>query len=256
MWTSSTRRGQLTLERRIIPASDGLIGLAQTFIGSDTRTLVTHEAFVLARVEVVEGKLSFPLSSGTVCAPDCFLLKIPPRSALPMAFDKACVRSEGVTGFSPLISNGIALLQCDKHTAPLDLIWARRAACASILAELNPDSEVSPVIVRARRILHELIAHPAPLRTAAKRVGIRPETLSRGFVRAYKLTPKQYCHRARLFEAVLRLMSGATILEAALAAGFQDLKRFYAQFRRLLGTTPGCYAQVKKRQDSNLNNRL
>ena len=32
--------------------------------------------------------------------------------------------------------------------------------------------------------------------------------------------------------------------------------RFYVQFKRLMGTTPGTYVQVKKRQDNELNNQL
>jgi AraC-like DNA-binding protein len=247
-------RGQMALERRIIPARDGLVALAQTFSGSDTRTLVTHETFVLARVELLEGSLSFPLNSRCIQAPDRFLLAVPPRSVLPMTFDRARVRSEGITGFSPLITNGPALLACKDSDSFLDLKAAQRAICAPILELLDPDADVSPVIARARGLLHELIAHPAPVRTAARQVGIRQETLSRGFHRAYKISPKQYCHRARLFEAVLRLISGASIIDAALACGFWDLKRFYAQFKRLLGTTPGIYAQVKKRQDHTPNN--
>jgi len=51
-------------------------------------------------------------------------------------------------------------------------------------------------------------------------------------------------------------MLGATILEAAFDAGFRDVKRFYVQFKRLLGATPGSYAQVKKRQDNELKKQL
>ncbi|MEW6738160.1 MAG: AraC family transcriptional regulator [Acidobacteriota bacterium] len=249
-------RGQIVLDRRIIPACDGLLALAQTFRGSDTRTVVTHGAFVLARIEVLEGSLSFPLNLGDVPAPKRFLLILPPQCVLPMAFHNAYINSEGVAGFSPLITNGPALLAYHNDGSLFNLKAVERAVNAPVLQQLDPDIGVAPAIVRARRLLHELIAHPAPVSGAAKRIGICSETLSRGFYRAYRLLPKQYCHRARLFEAVLRLLSGATILEAALAAGFWDLKRFYTQFKRLLGTTPGVYTQVKKRQDIALDNRL
>jgi AraC-like DNA-binding protein len=73
--------------------------------------------------------------------------------------------------------------------------------------------------------------------------------LTRAFTLAYGVPPKQYCNRARLFEAVIRLLSGVPIIEVALASGFNDLKRFYAQFRQLVRATPGVYAHVKKRQD-------
>jgi AraC-like DNA-binding protein len=48
---------------------------------------------------------------------------------------------------------------------------------------------------------------------------------------------------------VLRLLSGAQVVEAGLDAGFSDVGRFYAAFRRLVGATPGRYARVKNRQD-------
>jgi len=256
MWTSITRRGQMTLERRLLPVSDGLIALDQTFTGSDTRTVVTHSAFVLAIVEVLEGRLSFPLTSGSVEAPNRFVLAIPPRSVLPMSFEDALVRSQGVAGFLPLVIEGPALLDPEIEVVLRDIQTIQRAARGRLLKPLNADAEVAPCIVRARTILHELIAHPAPLRSAARQVGVSAENLSRSFSRAYGIGPKQYCNRARLFEAALRLMSGATILQAALDAGFPDLKRFYVQFKRLLGTTPGAYVQVKKRQDSRLKDRL
>jgi AraC-like DNA-binding protein len=256
MWTSITRRGHVTLERRMLPEHEGLLALDQTFMGSDTRAVVTHGASILACVEVIEGRLSFPLTSGSIEAPSRFVLVIPPRSVLPMQFEKALVRSQGIAGFSLPVMKGASLLEWHGEDLLVDRSSAERAACGRLLQELRPDEGVAASTVRARMLLHKLIAHPAPLRSAAKQVGLSTEALSRSFSRAYTVPPKQYCHRARLFEAALRLMLGATVLEAAFDAGFQDLKRFYVQFKRLLGTTPGTYVQVKKRQDNERKNRL
>jgi AraC-like DNA-binding protein len=101
----------------------------------------------------------------------------------------------------------------------------------------------------ARERLHDLIAHPAPVRATAASLGIHADALTRAFGQVYGVSPKEYCHRARLFEAALLLLTGAAILDVAFDAGFNDLSRFYAQFRRHLGTTPGVYARVGKRQD-------
>jgi hypothetical protein len=38
-------------------------------------------------------------------------------------------------------------------------------------------------------------------------------------------------------------------VDAALRAGFNDLTRCYAQLRRVLGGTPGEYAEIRNRQD-------
>lgn len=211
---------------------------------------VTHGAFLVARVEVRAGKMSFPLASGEVCAADRFILFLPPRSVLPMRFENAEVVSEGVAGFRSVPLRDAAALKDEGKVDWKDKDAVNRMFQHPILHSLSADQAVTPQWVQARRLFHDTLAHPAPVRRVARRLGISVETLSRGFSRAFGISAKQYCHRARLFEAVLRLAAGATIIESAFTAGFGDLKRFYEQFRRILGTTPGEYACVKKRQDS------
>jgi AraC-like DNA-binding protein len=53
-------------------------------------------------------------------------------------------------------------------------------------------------------------------------------------------------HRARLFDAALRLLHGASVVHSALHSGFGDLTRFYRQFRRLLGATPAAYRRASR----------
>jgi len=181
-----------------------------------------------------------------------------------MTFEAAHVLSEGVACFSDslaeaslndpslirgLLTEHAALLSQHQDEMPKNRVAMARMLTYGTWERLDADAGVAQPIVRARRLLHQLIAHPAPVRTAANSVGICTETISRGFSRAYKLSPKQYCHRARLHEAVLRLIAGSTIIDAAFDAGFCDLKRFYKQFKRLLGVTPGTYTHIKKRQD-------
>jgi AraC-like DNA-binding protein len=244
----STLRGGVHLGREVLVARDGLVALRRSFAGNGTRTIVTHGASLLARVEVGSGAVSFPLASGVVRAPRTFLLALPPRSVLPIAFDRAHVTSEGVAGFAPYLASGPAMLEASGGPMPLDLAGVREAARGSVIAELDADRGVPRPVALARQMLHELLTSPAPIRIASRGTRIAPETLSRLFRRAYALGPKEYCHRARLFEAALYLLSGRRIVEAAFAAGWGDLSRFYAQFRRLVGATPGAYA-IKKRQD-------
>jgi AraC-like DNA-binding protein len=233
----------------MVPAGRGMAGFEQTFTGSDTRVVVTHGAFMVSRVEVCSGRLFFPLASGDVEAKGRFILRLPPRCAMPMRFEDARVESMGVAGFGSAPFSTAAILE-DAEANWLDRTDVLRLANASMRDLLDPDQGVDADLVRARSLLHEAMIHPAPVRLVARRLSLRADVLSRSFVRAYHLPPKQYCQRARLFEAVLRLATGAGIIESALLAGFGDLKRFYAQFRRLLGTTPGIYSKVKKRQDT------
>ena len=236
-------RGGVSIERLLLPSRDGRVWLDQRFRGEGTLTIVTHRAFVLTEISVCEGALWFPLASGEIEAPARFVLAVPPRSALPLRFECARLESRGVADLgaarfdAPLLVPGGSLADVpDPWLAP-DAI------------RLDPDRAVPVRVRRARQALHDLLMHPAPVGSAARRVGLAAETLVRGFARAYGVSPKQYCQRARVFEAVLRLLSGAQVVEAGLDAGFSDVGRFYAAFRRVVGATPGRYAQVKNRQD-------
>lgn len=237
-------RGDLLLERSIWRTSDGTIALRQRFSGDATRVVVTHRASILALVEVVEGSMSFLLASGEVHAPPRFVLAIPPRSVLPMRFTRAVVQSDGFGSLTPLASAAeLRGLRSDAAFSPGALLSGER------IASLDADAEVPAPLVRTRERLHTCLDQKAPVRIAAAEVGMAPETVSRGFARAYGLAPKQYCTRARLFDAALYLFTGVPIVSTALEAGFNDLSRFYAQFRRVIGSTPGAYARIRNRQD-------
>jgi AraC-like DNA-binding protein len=235
-------RGGVSIDRRLLPSRDGRVWLEQRFRGDGARTIVTHRASVLAEVAVCEGALSFPLASGEIEAPRRLLLAVPPRSALPLRFEGAWVESRGVAELgaarfdAPLLVAGCSLDEEAPWLAPDAIL-------------LDADRAVPVRVRRARQALHDLLMHPAPVGGAARRVGLAGATLVRGFARAYGVSPVQYCQRARVFEAVLRLLSGTRVVEAGLDAGFSDVGRFYAAFRRIVGATPGGYARVKNRQD-------
>jgi len=95
--------------------------------------------------------------------------------------------------------------------------------------------------VRARRGRHR--GHRRDARARRPR-----DARARGRPRGRLAHPRRRRQRARLFDAAILLFEGTSVLDAALRAGFNDLTRFYVQFRRVLGTTPGQYAQRRNRQ--------
>lgn len=248
-WTlPTTRRGALLVERRLLPTAPGATALRQRFVGTDQRVVVTNVAGIVALVEVVEGALFFAAGTDERRAPNKFVLAIPPRSCVRLRFETAVVTSDGLgwvdrdarlAAQPPRV--GVAATK-----TPLE----REALLASdTLFEMPCDRDVDRRIASARRGLHQHLGSLAPVRRVAAELSLSPDVLTRGFARAYGLTPKRYCNRARLFDAVMHLLMGADIARTAFDTGFGDLSRFYAQFRGLLGTTPGRYASVGKRQD-------
>lgn len=234
----ATRRGGIVLERSV-RFERGVAMLRQRFVGDDTRVIVTHEGSLRATVEVRAGKVAFGVD-GRIVAPSRFVLAVPPRSVLAIRFLRADVISDGAGAPRALDDHRVPVIEPFTHD-----VLARTAAVIAI----DPDADVSATIARARETLHANLGDRAPVRRAASLAAMAPETLTRVFARAYGIAPKQYCHRARLFDAALRLLAGASVVDAALTAGFNDLSRFYAQFRELLGATPGLYARIRKRQD-------
>jgi len=247
----SSERAGVRLERRRVAGRDGLVGLEQTFRGEGTRVAVTHHASVVAQVTVQRGALAIGGPGRELAAPAAFVLVIPPRSVVRMSFRDAVVTSVGVAGKVPLV--GPPSL---RSFVPFTLDGPATAAAAggAVLLEVDPDAGAPPFVVAARAALHRHLGHPAPVRRAARAVEVAAETLARAFHRTYGVGAKEYCHRARLFDAVIALLGGAAIAQSAFDAGFNDLKRFYTQFRRTVGATPGAYA-IKKRQDRRLPSR-
>lgn len=235
---SPSRRGALLIERTAFPVAKGQVGLRQRFSGAGSRVIVAHDAALVAQVRVREGSVWF----GNTMAPSRFVLSVPPRSVVQIRFECAVVDSEGL-GRMGAFRPGAPELR-ESVSDSLDDVFRGPS-----LLSLDPDARVAAPLVRARATLHESLGQPAPVRAAAEATAMSADMLARSFERAYGINPKQYCTRARLFDAAISLFTGAPIMTAAFASGFNDLSRFYAQFRRVLRSTPGAYAQVGKRQD-------
>jgi AraC-like DNA-binding protein len=73
----------------------------------------------------------------------------------------------------------------------------------------------------------------------ADELGVSHPHLSRQFKRDYGLTPLDYRHRLRVSEAMGHLSQGEKILDIGYDVGFNDTKRFYADFRKVTGSSPG-----------------
>lgn len=73
--------------------------------------------------------------------------------------------------------------------------------------------------------------------------GYSPGHLIRAFRQHYAITPHAYLVNRRIQFAQKVLKDGASIVEAALAAGFADQAHFQRVFKRLLAATPGQYRQ-------------
>lgn len=108
-------------------------------------------------------------------------------------------------------------------------------------------SSPSLVSIKAKRLIdNNYLVFPAISRIA-RRLGVSPEHLSRQFKRDFGLTPSAYLHHLRVAEATHRLGPGEEIIDISQDVGYNDLGRFYKQFRKRTNTSPALCRQILRR---------
>jgi AraC-like DNA-binding protein len=97
----------------------------------------------------------------------------------------------------------------------------------------------SPLSRRARQRICETYREDVPISEIARSLGVSHAHLTRQFKRDFGFTPIDYRHRLRVSDAMGRLFKGDDILEVGHDVGFNDTSRFYQDFRKVTGTSPG-----------------
>lgn len=107
--------------------------------------------------------------------------------------------------------------------------------CQSI--EINPNP--SPLSLRAKTLIDEnYLIYPSIARIAA-RLNVSHEHLTRQFKHDFGLTPSAYLHQIRISDATFKLAKGEEIINVSHEVGYNDLSRFYKQFRKNTQASPG-----------------
>ncbi|HYN26081.1 MAG TPA: AraC family transcriptional regulator, partial [Pyrinomonadaceae bacterium] len=110
--------------------------------------------------------------------------------------------------------------------------------------ELNP--KPSLLSVKAKRLIDENYLSYPFISRIAQRLGVTHEHLSRQFKRDFEISPSVYLHQLRLADAPLKLAKGEEIINVSQDIGYNDLSRFYKQFRKTTKTSPGVCQTLMK----------
>jgi len=119
--------------------------------------------------------------------------------------------------------------------------WAARAASV-IAAERRADAPKPAIHPRVRALLRVLRDLPADADTSlealARHVGLSPGRLMHAFTESIGTPLRPYLTWLRLQRAAAAIVGGASLTDAAVAAGFSDAAHMTRTFRRMLGMTP------------------
>jgi AraC-like DNA-binding protein len=220
--------------------------------GAGAMTFVMCDRWLFELFELEAGEYYF--MRGTECVhPQTrrFGTFYPPFSILRVCFRDVRGRWTGMASSARLPERFMAaptLFETASTEAPqsieqveeiLDASYNRRSI------DLNP--KPSLLSLKAKRLLDEnYLIHPSIARIAA-RLKVTHAHLTRQFKRDFGLSPSAYCHQVRIAEAMFRLAKGEEIIDISQDVGYNDLSRFYKQFRKAKTQTPG-YCQARKQQ--------
>jgi AraC-like DNA-binding protein len=219
--------------------------------GAISAIVITCTAWLLELYELQAGDLYF-LSAEERIYPQAksFGVLYPPFTISQPCFDNAKARFSGIAATSglppefakePLIFE-TAFIRPPSDTAQVTDILKSGTNYRSV--EFNPKS--SMLSIKAKRLIDaNHLIHPSIARIAA-RLGVTPEHLSRQFKHDFKMTPSAYLRQLRVADAPLKLARGEEIVDVAFDVGYNDLSRFYKQFRKTTRTSPGICKELMR----------
>jgi AraC family transcriptional regulator len=110
----------------------------------------------------------------------------------------------------------------------------------------RPEPPLDPRVARARDLLRAAPARRVALAHLAAAVSLSPSRLAHLLRPALGLPVRRYLLWLRLRDALGEIARGATVTEAAHAAGFADAPHLDRTFRRMLGFTPSAARRVSQ----------
>lgn len=116
-----------------------------------------------------------------------------------------------------------------------------------LLSELPlhlPEPKESQLLEICQQIRNALSSH-WELEDVASKLGISGRTLSRRFQRETGLRFSDWVRRAKLLAGLQALAAGTSVLDVALALGYDSPSAFSAMFKRALGVSPSDYFSLE-----------
>jgi AraC-like DNA-binding protein len=221
--------------------------------GCVNATVITCAAWLCELYRLTRGEVSFVSGEKQLCpSTRSFGVLYPPFTLTKLCFKSAHGKLVGIASTHSLPSAFIGrpiLFETDFAEIPSGVEQVFEViAAATNPQDVSAYPTASLLSVKAKRLIDEHYLDYPSIGRIAKRLGVTPEHLSRQFKNDFELSPSAYLHQLRLADAPLRLARGEDIIKVSENVGYNDLSRFYKQFRKATSTSPGaCRSVVKPR---------
>jgi len=105
--------------------------------------------------------------------------------------------------------------------------------------------KASLLSLKAKKLIDENYRVFPSIARIAARLKVSHAHLTRQFKRDFGISPGAYLHQIRIADATFRLTRGEAIIDVSGDVGYNDLSRFYKQFRKSTAASPG-FCRSKK----------
>ncbi|MBL7543852.1 MAG: helix-turn-helix transcriptional regulator [Bdellovibrionaceae bacterium] len=96
----------------------------------------------------------------------------------------------------------------------------------------------SPSAEKIKKIIDNNYKENIGIGEIANSLGLSHAYACREFKKTYDLSPVEYRHKIRIFDAIKSLSIGVPVTEACLNSGFSSINQFNLHFKKVMGTTP------------------
>jgi|GEM_PF-1239639 len=248
---------EIESRRQMEKLSDGVYYIEDVvnIKGEGTSTFALGAGWLLELLELESGEIYFFCGEKEVRPnKNYFGILYPPFTLM-----RACVtnmkgRLRGIAGTAasfPLKRETVPMIFETDFNEPLnnagqvEEILNSSNNCQSF--EMNPSASL--LSVKAKRLIDENYRIYPSIARIASRLGVTHEHLTRQFKHDYSMSPNAYLHQVRVADATFRLSKGEEIIAVSHDVGYNDLSRFYKQFRKATKHSPGgCQMNKGKRR--------
>lgn len=225
--------------------SDGSFAISDTITidGEGVSPFVIGAGWLLEIIEMKSGEFYF-LRDGEKIRPHTnrFGIFYPPFTIIRMCVNnlKAAIVGIGAIESVQELPDFPIIFETD-----FDKPFASAAQVSEILSSsrswqsIEMNSRPSLLSIKAKRLIDENYHIYPSIARISSRLKVTHEHLSRQFKRDYDMSPSAYLHQLRMAEATFKLLRGDEIIDVSGDVGYNDLSRFYKQFRKSKKTSPG-----------------
>lgn len=242
--------GGVLARRKTENSSDGLHFFEDEFEVKDflTANVITCQGWLLEFVQLKSGEMFFQKNEETIRpTSNKFCIFYPPFTFTRPCFQNAKGKLIGVAGIKNLQTKFTSpvVFEIDRFEKPENL-EELAAILDSVqhfqIIEANP--KASLISIKAKKLIDENYQIYPSIAKIAGHLQISHEHLTRQFKTDFGMSPNKYLHQLRIADATFRLSQGEQIIRVSNDVGYNDLSRFYKQFRQSTTKSPK-YCQAK-----------